>query len=332
MRVFRYEFELLKKRKWAFLLIGLLVAMALLLLAFSPILSRERIGGLGYSEGMSLESVLGEYRTRYDAIQSAVDSGEMSVADAAGPLRLLSFFLSTKSTEYECLPYADLFLAREGMLSLSSGLSILEGGAFINAVVATSLGSYLFAAPAHKGRIRPMVESGCDRASLLWGKAAFGLFWLFSLWIVVSVVGLSLAGPFLGERILLAYRDSYVYVPVWSAVFSRIIGMTISGCFFFALSSLLGLCLRMEAAAFALPSLSLILFFLLSNTSAPSFGDYGQLSGIGGWLLLCMPFSDIVVAPSFGLLSEIWVLFAVYAVIVGLLVCASLRRVRRMAL
>ena len=293
---------------------------------------RNADGSFAYPSGLNHDLVLEQYRAQRESLLQQIAAGEILAEENRGRLALLSYFIDNDTTEYECLFYQSLFQARLGEGSLACGLSLLEGAAFLMPLLSSGLGAYLFGSAARKRRLRPMVEGGCDRGSLFWGKALFGCAILTGFWLLASILGLSILAPYLKENVLINYWEGYRYVPLFSMVLARILGLAISGLFYFAFSSLLGLLFRHEGVSFAAPILLFVFFFLLSNSSSPTFGYYGQLKGTGGWLILCLPFSDIVIGGDYGFIKETPVLFAAYLALSGLLGFFAYKRIRRMAL
>jgi len=338
-RTFGYEARLAKDRWWVFAIILFVLLLSLILLSTAPLRGEDPLpalrnadGSFAYPSGLNHDLVLGQYRAQRESLLQQIAAGEIPAEENRDRLDLLNFFIDNDTTEYECLLYQCLFQARLGARSLACGLSLLEGAAFLMPLLSSGLGAYLFGSAARKRRLRPMVEGGCDRGSLFWGKTLFGCALLCGFWLVVSVLGLAILAPYLKESVLIDYWEGYRYVPLFSMVLARILGLAVSGLFYFAFSSLLGLLFRHEGVSFTAPILLFVFFFLLSNSSSPSFGYYGQLKGMGGWLILCLPFSDIVIGGDYGFLKETPILFAAYLVLTGLFCFFTDKRMRRMAL
>jgi hypothetical protein len=330
-RVVDYELALLRQRWRSLLLIAIVVVILTILLSLIPCLSPVQ-SAFGYPEGQNRASVLLSYQQEIANLENAIASGQGDPAAAQESLRLLRFFVSTSTTEYDYLPYALLLCPREGAETIAYGVSLLEGASFISVGLALLLAYSLFAFPYEAGHLRPMVEAGSKRNDVFLGKTLVGLVPLFAFDLLVSVIALCLIGPNLDTKVLLAYGESYISVPVWNICLARTLGFILASAFYFSVSSLIGLWAKKGYLAAAIPAILLAVLWLASNASIPSWGNYGQLSGVSRWLLLCLPFSDIVIAPAFGLLPDILVLFASYFVLDALLLFALKRRFERMGL
>jgi hypothetical protein len=329
--VFAYEMCLLKKR-WALLVCFLLfVLVALILLALIPGFSP--LGKpFGYPSGVSKEMLLTSYQATIDSLNEEVANGLKSPAEVAPILKILRYFVTTSTCEYDSLPYGALLSPMEGSASVAYGFSLMEGASFLMAACGLVLGFYFFAYPSEKGYFRSLVLDATPRKNIFLGKVFLGVSPIVLMDSLVFIVSLFLILPLWSVSVLVEFGEGYILVPLWTMWISRFLGMVASGFFYFFVSSYLGLLTKKSSISLAIPSLLLVLLWLVSNVKAPTWGNYGQPTGLGGYLLFLLPFSNIVIGPSFGFLWPVVVLLSVYFVVDGLLFFVCYRRFERMGL
>jgi hypothetical protein len=323
--VLLFELKATLKKWWIPFLIISTVVVFLILCAKIPD-KMEVLNSYGYPFSSSKEEILSQYQDKINQINEAIAEGQISKDDAIGDLAKLNFFVSSGTTEYDYIPYREIFNLHQSVSNLPYGFSLLEGGKLINIALASSISLFIFSLPLDKGHIRAMIQIGAKRKDIFLGKSLYGLFWCLIYDLSLFLASLLLSKDNLSQAVLIGFKDSYISTSVLSLLLSSLLGMMLSSAFYLMLSSLIQMYLKRSFLSCFIPLFLFVFFFLFTNVSAPSWGNYGELIGESEYLTLFMPFSNIVLAPSYGFIYPISIFLIAFLFIDVFLFMASLKK------
>lgn len=326
-----YELVLLKKRKIGVIFCVLLFLVLVIFFFYIP-LNSDLLPNRGYPQGVKLEDMLIKYEQEIQRIYEEVNSGKYTLELIQPRLKLLNYYLSSNTCEYDYVFQFKLVNRYTGSEPISYTISLLDGFTLIMPIISVFLASYFFSLPLEKRYIRQMIETGVKRDTVFKTKNYLGLIFIYILIIIISIIAFTVLRPYYHQKVLLPYNDSYLSIPLWNIVLSTIVGMFLSGTFYYFCGELVGLLCKKNSLAIVIPIMLYIVLFICSNVNAPSWGNFGELTGLSKMVTMLMPFSNIIVLPTFGFEYEVVVVLGIYFILNILLYFINRHVFRRRAL
>lgn len=328
---FLYELVLLKKRKMAVIFFVILIIVFIILFFYLP-LNSDLLPDRGYPQDVQLEDMLIKYEQEIQRIYNDINNGKSSLELAQPRLELLNYFLSSNTCEYDYVYQFKLVNRYAGSEPISYTISLLDGFSLIMPFISVFLASYSISLPLEKRYVRQMIETGTKRDIVYKTKNYFGLILIYILILIISIIAFAVLKPYYHQKVLLPYNESYLSAPLWNIALSTIVGLFLSGTFYFFCGELVGLLTKKNSLAIVIPIVLYIVLFICSNVNAPSWGKFGELTGLSKMATMLMPFSNIIVLPTFGFEYEVVVVLVIYFILNILLYFINRHVFRRIAL
>ena len=320
---FKYEYTLLKQNIIPFLIF---VGFIMLFLLFFTLIPQfiEKFTSHNYPIGVTKQQILIQMQAHYNAlIAEDIDNKET---------KLLAFFLDNQITQYDVITYSSLHNIYKGMENIAFGLSFIDGAIFVSIIFFAFLSSNLFIFPLAKNSFRQCVIVGANRRYIFLSKTIIIVSLSFVLSLFIGLLTFLIINSNCGFLTFYSYKDSFLLRNIGNIVISKTISMFLINMLFSYLTICLGLFIKKELATPMIIIVAFILLFFVSNYSDPYWGNYGELSGPSYNLLVFIPLSNLYMISSFGLIAESYIIYAIYFLLVGLLICLSYRKTLRISL
>lgn len=312
-KYFKYELNLLKQYKVVVIIFFVALIVGLVLLYRIPYYSQ--VHSFGHPNGVHCEDMIAIYQQQLAEIYDEVGAGKYPLEYKESQIKTLELYISHGTCEYDYMYPETIFYRHYGVESLANGLSLLEGMTFINVFISVLISNYFISYPHSQDRIRQMIEIGGERKKIFVSKNIFGIGVLFTIITLTSIMALILLNPYFNQLVMMVNNREYSSIPLINIIMSRIIAMYLAGAFFFLISEVIALVGKRMSFSFFMPLVIFAFCFLCSTLTVPSWGYYGELASSGRLLLITIPFSNIVLTPSFGFVKEVVIILISYFVI-----------------
>ena len=316
-RVIRYEWSLIIRRLPLFLLLLIGSLAVLAAPSFIPFLG-ERLPVPKLPEGMTPEQLQVSYQLMLQTLP-----------EGAQERLFLTFFLATNTNQFDYMPLREIASIHAGMETMAIAYSFSEGVSFFSILFGTFLGMVMFAFPFFEKTLYIELSSNIRRKDLFLGKCAVAIVSMIGFHGAVFILCWLLSYPYSGQAFLLLNGGECVASSLLSILFMKTLGAFIGSLFFFSMTVLGSLVFPRPYVAPIFLVGAFVLCFLFSNTRPPEWGYYGMPSGTNRYLLLAMPFSNIILGTNYGFLWESVAVLAAYVSLCGLAMVVSYRRFLR---
>lgn len=330
-RVFKYEISYIKKNWKTFLFAFALIALLFALFAFLPFLNgSERT--FGYPQGFDRSYMLSEYADKLAEINEGLASGDPYYERMLQAKTFYEFFISRGTCEYDYILYSDIHLKMINLENVSVGFSLIEGLSFLSIAFGCIFGSYTIINKIENNSLKHLIQMGTSKNQIFNGKTIFWLIILETILLVPILISFGLCLKNINLCTLSYENEKIVLVGIWNLLLMKSISILVCGAFFYYISIFFGLFCKRTYLSILLPIIAYIIFFLLSNTQVPKWGDYGKFEGISKNLFMFLPLSNISMSSNYGIRIESMLICSIYLLLTIVLFVVSKKKFKKVNL